>query len=146
MCFTLLCATIMCTVLKLMYAPIFAQSSLYQALLLCLSQIPKLIPNPATLTRKSPVLMQAHTCTHSRFLTHLCLSLSFLSFSLSLTHMCTASLCLSGIEFTQVTICDTCYLHIPGRLQKFVLQSKLFSFSFTLYQHSHFVVEAFFRH
>lgn len=68
MCFALLRATIMCSVLILMYVPIFAQSSLYVAsppLLLSQSD-PKLIPNPATLTRKSPILMHAHT--HSVFL------------------------------------------------------------------------------
>lgn len=71
---SLLGVAIICSLLILIHMLIFAQSSLYVAKVISppfpMSQSdPKLIPNPATLTRKSSVLMHAHT--HGVFLFHL---------------------------------------------------------------------------
>lgn len=120
---SLLGVAIICSLLILMHMLIFAQSSLYVAKVISppfpMSQSdPKLIPNPATLTRKSSVLMHAHTrrlplsppCPrtphHSN--AHTCHTLSGLS-------LCVPVHSISLYVFvicTHISISNTCYANI----------------------------------
>lgn len=117
---SLLGVAIICSLLILMHMLIFAQSSLYVAKVISppfpMSQSdPKLIPNPATLTRKSSVLMHAHT--HGVFLFHLpALAPPIIqTHTLSGLSLCVPVHSISLYVFvicTHISISNTCYANI----------------------------------